>query len=131
MFPLIFHEELVIHRMEHLANENMYSIILFYANVCTCLLCMTFFLFSQVADVLLRPGVHPARMLRRSSLRLEDLDQKAKGLSVLFNTSKTFLSSGTMVTSPPPPRLFPIFISFSSLSIFPYIQCQQNVLLRK
>lgn len=49
-------------------------------------------------DVSLQPGAGPARMWRRSSLCLEELDQKQKGWGI-FNTHETSLIWGTMVTS--------------------------------
>lgn len=68
-----------------LANESMYFIkccyILSAAPVYEyvfVLVPLDASLFFQVADVFLQPGVGLARMWRRSSLCLEELDQKQK-----------------------------------------------------
>lgn len=59
-----------------------------------------------------------------SRLCLEELDLKQKGPSVIFNTSATSLSSGTMVTAQNSlrPLTHSNFIFLSSILLFPYFK---------
>ena len=110
-FLWIFQEELVILRKLLLTNENLYFIMLLYISLCVC---ECVFLFS---------GGWCVALARCGSCQDVEGEQpasgrvgcKAKGPSVIFNTSATSLSSGTMVTSqnlPPPSDTVPFYLFF-------------------
>lgn len=97
----IFQEEAVIHRTVHLANESLCFIMLLYIKHC-----VTLWMCVCVSISLLSGGWCVSQARCKSCQDVEGerpasgrAGSKAKGPSVIFNTSATSPSSGTMVTS--------------------------------